>query len=221
MSVASWTREPLRKANPTARSAIWRSEWPTLLAYGLPIVLAAAAVQSWFRTSGVIATGDDAPPVAPSGDFQSHWSDFDTGTGDPGYSIVRLPYFEAIRLSHSLGLSDETFQRVWLSVLLAGAAASVVFLALSLVRSHAAAAVAGVVATFNGYRLVTSFDPVPLAAMVAAGFLGGLVLRSRRSDTAAHPLLFALASLTLGFVFVNPPHVVLVGAWVFVCVCLV
>src|SRR5204863_290928 len=122
--------------------------------------------------------------------------------------------YEGLRIFRSFGLSDVAFQRVWLTVLVAGSTAAVVFLAHQLLRSPLAAAVAGFLATFNAYRLSTGFDPVPVAAMVAAALLGGLVIRAGGKEGGAHPLLFALASLTLGFVFVNPPHVVLVLAWI-------
>ena len=125
-----------------------------------------------------------------------------------------------IRAFDRLGLGEIAFQRLWLSLLLAGSAAAVVFLARGIVGSPLAAALAGVLATFNAYHLITGFDPVPLSAMVATGLLGGFVLRAARAGTRPHPLLFALASLVLGFVFVNPAHLFLVLAWVAACVLL-
>jgi arabinofuranan 3-O-arabinosyltransferase len=199
----------------------WRmSSWEPVLAYWLPVVLAVVAVQFWFRNGGELASGDLSPPIDPGADYLAHWNDAADGAGGPGYSIVWLPYFEGIRMFHRLGLGEALFQRVWLTLLLAGAAAAVVFLTRSLFRSALAGAVAGLVSVFNGYRLVMTFDAVPLAAMIAAGVLGGLVLRSARAEHRPHPLLFAVTSLLLGFVFVNPPHVVLVAAWVVVCLLL-
>ena len=66
--------------------------------------------------------------------------------------------------------------------------------------------------------MITGFDPVPLSAMIAAGLLGGLVLRAARVGKRTSPLLFAFASLVLGFVFVNPAHLLLVLAWLAACV---
>ncbi len=219
MAVADLTVEgPVRRAWLTLWSRA--KAWEPLLAYGPPIVVAAIAVQFWFRTDGALASGDLVPPVAPGGDYRAHWNDFDDGTGSPSYAIAWLPYFEGLRAFDRLGLGDVLFQRVWMTLLLAGAAASVVFLARSLFRSPLAGAVAGLLSTFNGYRLVLEFDAVPLAAMVAAGFLGGLIIRHGSAERSAHPLLFAVVSLTLGFVFLNPPHVVLVLAWVLACVLL-
>jgi arabinofuranan 3-O-arabinosyltransferase len=202
-------------------SAVWLrlKARATLLAYGVPMLVAAVAVQFWFRRGGELAGGDLVPPLVPGVDYRAHWNDFNDGAGSPGYAIVSFPYFEGLRAFHWLGLSAVLFQRLWLTMLLASAAAAVVFLARSLFRSPLAAAVAGVLSIFNGYRLVMGFDAVSLAAVVAAGFLGGLVIRSGRGRSA-HPVLFAVASLTLGFVFSNPPHVVLVLAWVLVCVLL-
>jgi arabinofuranan 3-O-arabinosyltransferase len=213
-----WTKLAV---GPT-RWACWSRTNPpkSVLAYGIPVMLAAVAVQFWFRGGGELAGGDLVPPIAPGAGYRAHWNDLADGAGSPGNSIVSLPYFESLRAFHWLGLGDALFQRVWLTLLLAGAAAAVVFLTRSIFRSALAGAVAGLVSVFNGYRLVMTFDQVPLAAMIAAGVLGGLVLRSARAEHSPHPLLFAVASLTLGFVFVNPPHVMLVLAWVVVCLLL-
>jgi arabinofuranan 3-O-arabinosyltransferase len=189
-------------------------------AYVAPALLAAIAVQTWFHGETVLASGDLAPPVVPGDDYRSHWNDLDSGAGGPSYAIVWLPYFEGLRAFDRVGLGEAIFQRLWLTLLFAGSAAAVVFLARGLVRSPVAAALAGVLATFNGYHLLTGFDPVPLSAMIAAGLLGGLVLRAAQDGDRPHPLVFAFASLVLGFAFVNPPHLVLVLAWVAVCVLL-
>ena len=104
-------------------------------------------------------------------------------------------------------------------MLVAASAASVVFLARGLVRSPLAAAVAGFVPLFSAYRLTLAFDPVPLVAMIAAAVLGGLVIRAG-GDGGPRPLVFGLASLSCGYVALNPPHVALVLAWIAVCVLL-
>ena len=205
-------------AASTLRGGLARTEGRALaLAYGVPSLLAAIAVQTWFDGDSGLAAGDLAPPVAPSDDYRSHWNHFDGGAGGPSYAIVWLPYFEGLRAFDRLGLGEIAFQRLWLTLLFAGAAAAVVFLARGLVHSALAAAVAGLLATFNGYHLITGFDPVPLAAMVAAGLLGGLVLRAGRAETGPHPLTFAFGSLVLGFVFVNPAQFALVCVWIAVC----
>jgi arabinofuranan 3-O-arabinosyltransferase len=190
------------------------------LAYGVPALLAAIAVQTWFRGDTGLASGDFPPPVAPADDYRSHWNHFDSGAGGPSYAIVWLPYFEGLRFFGRLGLGEVAFQRLWLSLLFAGSAAAVVFLARGLVDPPLAAGLAGVLATFNAYHLITGFDPVPLSAMIAAGLLGGLVLRAAQDGDRPHPLLFAFASLVLGFVFVNPAHLFLVLTWLGVCVLL-
>jgi arabinofuranan 3-O-arabinosyltransferase len=189
-------------------------------AYAAPALLAAIAVQTWFRDDTGLATGDLVPPVAPSDQYVSHWNGFDSGAGGPSYAIVWLPYFEGLRAFGRLGLSEIAFQRLWLTLLFAGSAAAVVFLARGLVDTPLAAGLAGLLATFNAYHLITGFDAVPLSAMIAAGLLGGLVLRAAKVGERPHPLLFACASLVLGFVFINPAHLFMVFAWIAVCVLL-
>ena len=218
-----WRAERWRRL--IARSAGW-ARWPgsnarePAVTYGIPVVLAAAAVQFWFRIDGELASGDLVPPIVPGSDYLAHWNDTSDGAGGPGFTIVALPYAQGLRVFHALGLGEAAFQRVWLTVFVAGAAAAVVFLARSLFASPLAAVVAGVVSTFSAYRLVVGFDWVPIAATLAAALLGGLVLRRGRSDGGPPAVVFAAVSLLLGPVFLNPPHAVLVLAWVAVCVLL-
>jgi arabinofuranan 3-O-arabinosyltransferase len=190
-----------------------RSLPPTVLAYGLPAVVGAAAVQMWFRGETVLASGDLPPPTSPGTEYRAHWNQFEAGEGAPTFAIVGLPYFEGLRVFDWLGLSEAAFQRLWLTLLVVGAVTAVVYLARALVDSPLAVAVAGLIALLNGYRLATGFDPVPLAAMIAAGFLGGLVIRAG-GERGPRPLVFALVSMLLGFVLANPPLAMLVGAWV-------
>ena len=185
---------------------------PGAVAYSVPPLVAAVAVQMWFRRGGVLAGGDLTPPVVPGTDYRAHWNQFDTGAGAPSFQIVSFPYFEGLRLFAKLGLDERAFQRVWLTLLAAGVAAAVMFLARSVVESALAAAVAAFLATFNAYRLTETFDSLPLMAMLAAATLGGLVIRAG-GERSPRPLVFGLASTTCAFVFLNPPHLALVGAW--------
>jgi arabinofuranan 3-O-arabinosyltransferase len=218
VSVRDAAEQPRRPQGATARPCVPAAPrtpaWSPMLAYVVPSFVAVLTVQFWFRGDSGLAGGDLALPITPSEEYLAHWNQLVTGAGSPGYSIVWLPFYGGLRVFSWLGLSDVAFQRVWLSLLVAGSAAAVVFLAHQLLRSPLAAAVAGFLATFNAYRLSTAFDPVPLAATIAAALLGGLVIRAGRRDGQGQPLLFAVASLTLGFVFVNPPHLVLVLVWI-------
>jgi arabinofuranan 3-O-arabinosyltransferase len=206
------------------RIGVAARDWPPIpgaaWAYLGPSLAAAVAVQFWFRAGSGLAGGDLPPPVTPGRGYLAHWNQFGAGTGATEYSIISLPYFEGLRLFEGAGLDAVSFQRLWLSILLAGSAASVVFLARQLFRSSLAAAVAGIVATFNVYHLTTGFDAVPLVATLAAAVLGGLVIRAGREEHPVDPILFAIGSLTLSVVFVNTPHLALVVAWVAISVLL-
>jgi arabinofuranan 3-O-arabinosyltransferase len=65
----------------------------------------------------------------------------------------------------------------------------------------------------NAYRLTTTFDSLPVMAMIAASVLAGLVIRAA-GESRPRPLVFAFASLLCAFVFLNPPHLAIVVAWV-------
>jgi arabinofuranan 3-O-arabinosyltransferase len=184
--------------------------------------LSLLAVQTWFEPGTVIASGDLAPPFAPGFGYTSHWSHLTAGEGAPGYDIVALPYGAWLDAWSWLGGGEELAQRVWLSGLFAGSAAAVVFLAFSFTSSPLAAGTAGLLASFSAYRLITGPDPIPMAAMIVAALLGGIVVRVvLRPERNASLLGFALASLGLGYVMANPPQVALVVLWVVACLAVV
>jgi arabinofuranan 3-O-arabinosyltransferase len=184
-----------------------------VFAYTVPFVIAVLAVQMWFRGGGTLAGGDLAPPVAPGVDYRSHWNQFEAGEGAPTFSIVALPAYEGLRAFTALGLEEATFQRVWLTLLVATGVAAVVFLASSIVRSPLACATAGLLSLFSAYHLTTGFDALPLVALLEAAFLGGLVIRAGSTQRIS-PLLLAVTTLPIGFVAGNPAQVGLVLAWV-------
>jgi arabinofuranan 3-O-arabinosyltransferase len=190
-----------------------------VFAYTVPVLIAVLAVQTWFRGGGALAGGDLAPPVEPGIDYRSHWNQFEAGEGTPTFSIVAFPAYEGLRAFASLGLDAATFQRVWLTLLVAGGVAAIVFLASSIVRSPLACATAGLLSLFSAYHLATGFDPVPLGALLSAAVLGALVIRAG-SPPSASPVVFAVASLSLAVVAANPAQVGLVLGWVAACVVL-
>ncbi len=183
-----------------------------LFAYAVPFVIAALAVQTWFRGGGALAGGDLAPPIEPGTDYRSHWNQFEAGEGAPTFSIVALPTYEGLRAFAALGLDGATFQRVWLTLLVAGGVAAVVFLASSIVRSSLACATAGLLSLFSAYHLATGFDALPLVVLLEAALLGGLVIRAG-SPRGISPLLFAVATVPIAVVAGNPAQVGIVLAW--------
>jgi arabinofuranan 3-O-arabinosyltransferase len=199
-----------------------RSSYPNVIAYVLPALLASLAVQTWFKPGTVIANGDIGPPLVLGRSYLSHWNQLTDGVGGPSYDIIMLPLSEFLRAARALGFDSSMSQRIWLTLLIAGSAVAVVFFARSLALSPLAAGLAGLFAMFNAYRFVSPFDPVPLATLILCGLLGGLVVRAGlRRDARSGVLAFALISSASGFVFVNPPHFVLLGGWIAVSTVLV
>src|SRR5215210_2621977 len=173
-------------------------DW-SVLAYVLPSAVAVLAAQRWFSPGASVAGGDLAPPVVPGAAYRSHWNDFGSGVGGPSFDVVSAPYFEAMRAATAFGFSEAFVQRLWISALLAAAASAVVFFARSCGFSVVAAATAGLLATFNGYRLVMGVDAIPLATLIMAAALGGLVVRAGRGSLPkAGIAIFALLSAGLG-----------------------
>jgi arabinofuranan 3-O-arabinosyltransferase len=189
------------------------------VAYVLPTILSIVAVQTWFEPGTVIAGGDLAPPVAPAADYDSHWSHLAVGEGAPSYSITGLPYAAWLDVSGWLGVGEELAQRLWITVLFAGSCAAIVFLAFGFTSSALAAGTAGLLGSFNAYRLITGPDDVRMATILVGAVLAGLVLRAAWRPTGRGTVVaFAVAGLGLGYVMTNPPHVVLVALWVAACV---
>lgn len=189
-----------------------------LLAYLIPSIVSLIAVQTWFDPGTVIGSGDLPPPISPEANYTAHWSHLTAGEGAPTYDVVNLPYAAWLDAWTWLGASEELAQRLWLSALFAGSAAAVVFLAFGFTTSAIAAGTAGLLASFNVYRLVIGPDAVPMAAILVAALLGGIVVRvAFRPERRPSVLLFAVASLGLGYVMANPPHVALVALWVAAC----
>jgi arabinofuranan 3-O-arabinosyltransferase len=208
--------EAIRSASERARRSLDRRR--VLLAYAVPSLLSLFAVQTWFEPGTAIASGDLPPPVLQGADYTSHWNNLSAGEGAPGYDIVRLPFAVWLDALNWLGFDPEFGQRSWISLLFAGSAAAVVFLAFGFTRSALAAGTAGLLATFNAYRLVIGPDTIPMAAIIVAALLGGLVVRAAlRPERRPSAVAFALASLGLGYVMANPPHVALVVLWVSAC----
>jgi arabinofuranan 3-O-arabinosyltransferase len=188
---------------------------PQVLAYMVPVFLASIAVQTWFRPGTVIANGDIGPPFAQGTSYLSSWNQVADGVGAPSYDIVTLPFTEFLRVARAMGLDAPMSQRVWLTLLVAASSAAAVFFARSLDLSPLAAGATGIFATFNIFRVIVSFDPVPMTALILCGLLGGLVLRAGlRTDPRSGLFAFALISSLSGFIFVNPPHFILLGAWI-------
>lgn len=195
------------------------SSYPHVLAYVIPVLLASLAAQTWFKSGTVIANGDIGPPVVQGTSYLSHWNQVADGVGAPSYDIVALPYSGFLRAAQAVGLGTSGSQRIWLTLLIAGSSVTVVFFARSLALSPLAAGLAGVLGTFNVYHIImATFDPVPASALILCGFLGGLVVRAGlRNDSRSGLLAFVVISAASGFIFTNPPHFVLLVAWVAIC----
>lgn len=200
------------RLSPAARSVI---------AYLVPAVLVLGAVQTWFKPGTVIAGGDIPPLVDVGTDYQSHWNHLSAGEGQPSFAIGSLPQFEGLRAAKHVGIGPHGFQRLFFSVVLAGAAASVVYFAFGLGFSPLASGTAGVLAVFNPLVMTSMPNVLPFVAGALAALMGGLIVRAGLRERRPSVTAFALASIGLSYVAANPPHVVIVAMWLVACVALV
>ena len=170
------------------------------------------------RRRGPRQPATSAPPVAPGIDYRAHWNGFDSGAGAPSYQIVSLPYFEGLRLFSWLGLGEVAFQRLWLTVLLAGDRGE---------RRLPGSRPRALAARRCRSGLRAAVQRLPPDAGVRPCAAGGDD-RGRRAGWPGDPRRSARAGrgrsssawrrCPAGFVALNPPHLALVLAWIVVCV---
>jgi len=209
-----WTaRTGPAKALSTMAPAERRSTRPVAVGVG---ILATAGAQSWFTWGRSLAGGDIAPPegVAWIAHIFSPWTWTGSNLGAPNTSAVELPWAALLWAVHVLGGPAWLAQRLWLTLLFAGAALAALALLRTLGLRPLPAGVGALFYVGNPYVVSNvGINDVYLAAMVLLAAYPAAILaaaQGRITRRAAVVILAAGAPL-LGFAYSNPPLAVLVA----------
>jgi hypothetical protein len=180
------------------------------------VAATALAAQSWFHAGTVIATGDGTLPVGTAwlGRLFLSWTWSGSDLGSPSSLEPQLPWAAIVALTQAVGLPSEIAQRFWYSALFVGAAIAA-FALLNALKVRPEAAVVGSLAyIFNGYVVSTvSANPVYLCALVLLASFPALLLAvaTKKMRIFVCVLLFASSAPLLGYVYLNPPLLGLIG----------
>lgn len=179
-------------------------------------VLATTAAQTWFTWGRGLAGGDIAPPegIAWIAHIFSPLAWTGSNLGGPNANAVEAPWAALLWAVHVLGGPAWLAQRLWLTLLFAGAALA----ALALLRTLGLRPVpAGVGALFYvGNPYVVSnvgINDVYLAAMVLLAAYPAAILAAaqERITRRTAVVMLAAGAPLLGFAYSNPPLAVLVA----------
>ena len=198
---------------PAARSA---RAWPSRIGLAIVALAAALAVQSWFVPGRMLAAGDISPVVGTAwlGRIFAPWTWSGSNLGGPASNETQVPLAAVYWLVRSLHGSPVLAQRIWYTALFVGAAAAC-YLLLRALRAGPAGSTLGALAyVFNAHVVDIGTNTVFLAAMVLLAGLPAIVLTtaSGRWRPRRGILLIGASAPVLGYVFENPPLVLMLGA---------
>ena len=191
-------------------------KWPSRIGLAIVGLITAAATQSWFDPGRLLAGGDLSPVVGTAwlGRLFAPWSWSGSDLGGPASNETNLPFAVVYWLVHALRGSPALAERIWYTALFAGAAMAC-YLLLRAFRIGPAGATLGALAyVFNAHVLTIGSNPVYFAAMVLLAGLPAVVLTtaSGRWTLRKGILLLGASAPFLGYVFLNPPLVLMIGA---------
>lgn len=191
--------------------------WAPIASICITAGVAAGAVQTWYTPGTAIAGGDLAPPngTAWLGQLFSPWVWSGSDLGRPGSLETQLPWAAVLWLVHSAGGSSILAQRLWYTVLFAGAALGGLWLLRLLRVSWVAATVGSLLYLFNPFILSeVGTNAVFLAAVVLVVVVPAIVISvcsgRWRSRTGAAALVATVP--LIGYAYQNPPLVLAVVA---------
>ncbi|HTW11145.1 MAG TPA: hypothetical protein VME01_00255, partial [Solirubrobacteraceae bacterium] len=180
------------------------------------VVIALLAASTWFTAGTVFASGDNVPPQGLA--WMSHmfdsWIYSGTDLGTPNTDQLLLPWAMVLQVVRVLGGSAGLAQAFWMSGLFAGGALAA-FGFLRLLRlSPPAAFVGGLFYVFSTYTVaMVDNSAVFLAGEAVFPTVACIVLAVgiRRVRVSIGAILLALTVPLCGYVYANPPSVLLIG----------
>lgn len=179
-------------------------------------LVTAGAAQSWFTWGRSLAGGDIAPPEGTAwiAHLFAPWAWTGSNLGAPNASETQLPWAVVLEVVHMLGGPAWLAQRLWLTLLFAGAALAGFALLRTVGIRPLAAGAGALVYVLNPYVLSSvGINDVYLTAMVLlAGYPAAvLAAASGRLSKRAAVLVIAAGVPLLGFAYSNPPLAAMVA----------
>lgn len=207
---------PARARRSTPR---W-SRWCHAHAIGIALSGAASTVGlalffCWFRTGRYYARGD-LPPFARGStraELTSVWAHQNTGAGGPAYPVMRAIELAFIDFAHALGGTNALAERFLFTAVFAFAATGLAALAARLVPRPSLVFAAGVLGAFNPLVMVSLPNFFLPIAIGLVGWFTALALDAAGGVRPARPRLFAVLSLLVSYIAINPPLVYVLVAW--------
>jgi hypothetical protein len=187
-----------------------RQHWPVVTL--AVVLLAALAVQTWFRPGSSIASGDLPPPdgTAWLGRLSEPWTWSGSDLGGPSQLLLQLPWAAVLGLCHLLGGDPTLAQRIWYTALFVGAALGI-FGLLAALRMSPVAVVAGTAVYVLSPFVISqvTINTVYLAALgVLAAIPAAIVAAGTgRISVRLGTVLVAMSAPMIGYVALNPPLV--------------
>lgn len=174
------------------------------------------AVQTWFTWGRSLAGGDIAPPEGTAwiAHLFSPWAWTGSNLGSPNASATQLPWAVVLEVVHLLGGPAWLAQRLWLTLLFAGAALAALALLRTVGIRPLAAGAGALVYVLNPYVVSNvGINDVYLAAMILLAGYPAAVLAAASGRLSKHAALLAIAAGVplLGFAYKNPPLAAMVA----------
>lgn len=212
LSIANRGPEYFAQSEVTNISArTWR--W-TLLGLG---IVGFISIQAWFRPGTAIARGDISPPIGRAwiSRLFSTFSWSGSNLGGPANNQIQLPLAVLRYVTHLMGMSGASYQRLWLSILAAGIFVAAGVLARSLRLSPLAGTVVAVSYFYNPMTMSqVGINDVYLLAMVLLPLFPAVLIVYGRGQIGLGRacLIFVGAAPLVGYTFSNPPLVIMLAA---------
>ncbi len=142
------------------------------------------------------------------------WSWSGSDLGGPAADETSLPFAAVYWLVHALGGSPALAERIWYTALFVGAAAACYLLLRTLRVGPPGSTLGALAYVFNAHVVTVGTNPVYLAAMVLLAGLPAVVLTTASGRWALRRgvLVLGASAPLLGYVSLNPPLVVMIGA---------
>ena len=206
------------QSSAAERPTTWRTGSRTSR-LGLTIVglVTAIAVQSWFKPGRLLAGGDVYPVVGTAwlGRLFEPWSWSGSNLGGPAANETQLPLAAVYWLVHVLGGSPALAERIWYTLLFTGAAVACYLLLRALRLGPAGSTLGAIAYVFNAHVIVIGTNTVFLAAMVLLAALPAIVLTTAvgRWPLRKGLVLLGASAPLLGYAYLNPPLILMIGAF--------